>query len=75
MDWDIPDEPAGVASPASPKIGEDDTAPALRRDRRDNRRNAEYMVVTDLPDLLTVSEAELKLLERELSGFIAALLK
>ncbi|MCC7045988.1 MAG: hypothetical protein IT562_04680 [Alphaproteobacteria bacterium] len=44
--------------------------PAKRR-----RSTSEYKVITDLPPMLPVTEAELELLESELAEFIAELMK
>lgn len=41
----------------------------------ESRRKRGYALVTDLPEPLPVTEAELELLERELSAFITALLQ
>lgn len=46
----------------------DQRSTAVRRSKR------AYRVVTDLPDVLPVTEAELDLLEAVLAGFIAELL-
>lgn len=65
-DWRL-DGPPGAADTASCPAPQ---APAKRR-----RSPSEYKVITDLPAILPVTEAELELLESELAEFIAELMK
>jgi hypothetical protein len=65
-EWRV-DAPPGTADTAlSP-------APAASGKRR--RSPSDYKVISDLPAMLPVTEAELELLESELAGFIAELMK
>jgi len=43
--------------------------------RKADRRQNEYRVILDLPDPLPVTDAELDLLEQELSDFLSKLLR
>lgn len=65
-DWRV-DAPPGAA----------DTAPCASPETPGKRRRSasEYKVITDLPPMLPVTEAELELLESELAEFIAELMK
>ncbi|MES1990620.1 MAG: hypothetical protein V4441_06690 [Pseudomonadota bacterium] len=61
------DDPPGGADTASSSTPQ---TPAKRR-----RSLSEYKVITDLPAVPPVTEAELELLESELAEFIAELMK
>lgn len=65
-DWRV-DAPPGSAETAP---GASPEASARRR-----RSPSDYKVITDLPAMLPVTEAELELLENELADFIAELLR
>lgn len=54
-----------------------DTVPSLApaTPAKRHRRPSDYKVITDLPAMLPVTEAELELLEAELADFIAELMK
>ena len=65
---------AGVGSPAAPRMAQDESAASLRVKRRKGGEGG-YTVVSDLPDTLPVSEAELDLLEHVLGPEIAAMLR
>jgi hypothetical protein len=51
-----------------------DSRPAVRSRKRNVGKTA-FTLVTDQPERLPITEGELDLLERELSDFIAALLR
>ncbi len=62
-------------SPEAEKA-DDDACSSLAKSGRPRRHSAcDYKVITDLPDLLPITEAELDLLETELADFIAELMK
>lgn len=65
-DWRV-DAPPGLA----------ETAPCASPEASTRRRRSpsDYKVITDLPAMLPVTEAELELLEAELADFIAELMK
>jgi len=65
-EWRV-DDPPGTADPA-PSLAP--VAPVNRR-----RSPSDYKMITDLPAVLPVTEAELELLEAELADFIAELMK
>lgn len=53
-----------------------DACGSLAKPRKSRRYSAsDYKVITDLPDLLPITEAELDLLENEFADFIAELMK
>lgn len=65
-EWRV-DAPPSMADTAPRSAPE---TPAKRR-----RKASEYKVISDLPAVLPVTEAELELLEAELADFIAELLR
>ncbi len=65
-DWNGDDLP-GTADTAPP--------PAIQTPARRSRSLSDYKVISDLPAMLPVTEAELELLESELADFIAELIK
>jgi hypothetical protein len=65
-DWRVDGPPSAAGSAPCPAS----ETPAKRR-----RSPSEYKVITDLPAMLPVTEAELELLENELAEFIAELMK
>ena len=74
MDKGIHDDWSTRGSPDAEKANESAYAsPAMPGKPR--RSANEYKVITDLPAVLPVTEAELDLLEAELADFVAQLMK